>query len=166
MFLTTHAAAGLFLSTMMPNPFAAGAAGIISHFILDMIPHEQSDDLIIEYPRYRRPDAATMKRKTRVGVADLVGAALIYLTAWLLIQEQPDGWGRFLILSAGIGGSVLPDFILILTFYSDNRFLRLYFKLNNTIHFIISRVSVKRIVSASYQLLLIILFVCLADYML
>ena len=48
MHLTTHAAAGMLIGAVIRDPAGAGAAGIMSHFLLDMIPHENREDLILD----------------------------------------------------------------------------------------------------------------------
>ena len=40
MYLTVHGASGLFIGSQVGNPWLAFVLGVVSHFILDMIPHE------------------------------------------------------------------------------------------------------------------------------
>ena len=42
MFITVHAAAATIIGKSIPNPFLAFLAGVLSHFILDLIPHGDS----------------------------------------------------------------------------------------------------------------------------
>ena len=159
MYLTTHAASGLFLASVIPNPAAAFGAGFISHFVLDMIPHEQKDDLILEYPGDTNSEIKAIKRRTLISIADILLTLAIIWYAWTISINT----GVFVLIFAGITGALLPDVILMGVFKFDNRFLRWYFDINNKLHFVISKVSIPRYISIVYQGILCLFFMFLAQ---
>ena len=159
MFLMTHAAAGMFLGALMPHPVAAFAAGVASHAILDMIPHEPEDDLILDYPGSPGSSNKSVRRRVIVSSFDLAFAVLLVFLSWFFSLKGQNQSGLFIGMISGIAGGLLPDCIIVLTFFMNNRFLRWYFDLHNKIHFVISRSSVPRTVSVAYQFGLVGLFV-------
>lgn len=161
MFLMTHTAAGMFLGALMPHPVAAFTAGVASHALLDMIPHEHEDDLILDYPGTSGSSNGSIRRRVFVSSFDLAIAILLILSSWFLSLRGQNQSGLFIGMMSGITGGLLPDFIIVITFFMNNRFLRWYFDLHNKIHFVISRLSVPRTVSVAYQFGLVGLFVYL-----
>jgi len=166
MRLTTHAAAGVLIGTLSPDPIAAFSAGFVSHFFLDMVPHEKSEDLILEYPDHQIRNSTVVKRRTFFSIFDLFFTAVIVIIAWFLSARKPDSMGIFWVLLSGIIGGLLPDCVVILTFFLDNRFMRLYFKFHVKIHFIFSSVSVSNFVSILYQIILICIFITASIFIL
>jgi hypothetical protein len=86
MIATPHALAGAFASRFGRNPRGALAAGVISHLVLDRIPHT-------DYPLANR----------KVLFADLATAAL--LTA-ALVRRHP-------LAATGALGGILPDLAMV-----------------------------------------------------
>lgn len=161
MFLMTHSAAGMLLGVLMPHPVAAFTAGLASHAILDMIPHEHEDDLILDYPGTSGSSNGSVRRRVIISSFDLAIAILLIISCWFLSLKGQDQPGLFIGMMSGIAGGLLPDFIIVMTFIMNNWFLRWYFDLHNKIHFVITRLSVPRIVSVVYQFGLVGLFVFL-----
>jgi hypothetical protein len=102
MFLTTHAAAGIFLSQQFDNPYAVFGVSFASHFLLDFIPH--GDERL--YGNYELPGHHRYRRAVIVNLFDVI--ALITLTVWAIGQE---GLPHSNFLMIGILGSLLPDFL-------------------------------------------------------
>lgn len=102
MFLTTHAAAGIFISQHVHNPLAVFGLSFASHFVLDFVPH--GDEHL-----YRDEEWKILKRFRRpifVNAIDLVG--LLALTLWAV--SRPLGPSTNL-MAIGILGSILPDLL-------------------------------------------------------
>lgn len=154
MFLSTHSAAGMLLGAVIPNPPGAFIAGVAAHVVLDMIPHEPEKDLILSYPADGKHSRETVLRRIVISTVDLSVALAIIVLSWFFSRTGSSQPGTFVAMTAGIAGSLLPDCIIMLTFFRDNRFLRWFFDVHNRIHFVISRVSVPRTVSVVYQVLL------------
>ncbi len=102
MFLTTHAAAGIFLSQQFDNPYAVFAAAFGSHFLLDFIPH--GDEHL--YHDHEWKILKKFKRAIIVNSLDLLGLLIVIFWA---IQQPGDTTGRLMMV--GIIGSILPDFL-------------------------------------------------------
>lgn len=102
MFLTTHAAAGIFISQYVKDPNLVFVLSFASHFVLDFIPH--GDEGI--YGDYEVPEHHhRFRRALYVNLADVV--ALTGLTFWAIGQHEVADQHMLI----GILGSVLPDFL-------------------------------------------------------
>ena len=151
------------MGALFQNPVAAFGTGFVSHFLLDMVPHEQSDDLILEYPKYQDKNSPTVKRRTILSLIDLLIVGITIWLAWIIAGTTTNQVQVFIILFSGITGGLLPDCIVMLTFFLDNTFMKWYFDMHNKIHFVISGVSVPRTFSALYQAALSILCIYLTQ---
>lgn len=110
MILATHAIAGAAVGRLTNNPLLAFIFGVISHFILDAIPHWQyklnskieSEDIMAEDMPLNKKFVGDI---AKIGV-DFFGGVFISLLAF-------HGWSGFAspptLLIAGIAGGVLPD---------------------------------------------------------
>lgn len=102
MFLTTHAAAGIFLSQQFDNPYAVFATAFASHFFLDFIPHGDED----LYHDHEWKILKKFKRPIIINSLDLLGVMLVIF--WAIGQDTLPH-SNFLML--GILGGILPDFL-------------------------------------------------------
>lgn len=100
MYLTTHAAVGVLIAEAVKNPTEAFFLAFASHFVLDVIPH--GDEHVEEWARKKSRYALF------VAVADL-GLLIALLGSLYATNNLP----RVALLSAGIIGSILPDFLSI-----------------------------------------------------
>ncbi|MBU1149287.1 hypothetical protein KKI23_04315 [Patescibacteria group bacterium] len=101
MLLNTHALAGILIGQKLGNPIWAFFLGIISHYLLDAIPH--GDEQIGKWVDQRNQKARTVI----VVLSDL----LVLLTFSLLIIWQVKSLNLISII-AGMIGAVLPDFLV------------------------------------------------------
>lgn len=112
MILATHAIVGAAVGRLFPaHPIAAFAAGVISHFILDSIPHydyhlrsvsknkenRMHDDMV--FSRHFARDILV------IGFDGAVGAAL----ALYFLYDFNQSWYYFVSLTAGFCGGIIPD---------------------------------------------------------
>ena len=89
MLITNHVLAGALVGTLSPGPVSAFAAGVVSHFAMDAVPHWGGFEL---------------RDVLHVAVADgLVGATTLALVA----RAAPRG--RRARLVAGMLGASFPD---------------------------------------------------------
>ena len=107
MFLTVHATAGALLGTFTNSPTLAFALGVISHAVLDIIPH--GDETIFLRPT-QREYIVTLIRATIVD-----GIVMCAVLAFVL---RPDRAVPSPTVIAGIIGGILPDII-----HGTNNFL-------------------------------------------
>lgn len=100
MFLTTHAAAGILISSHVNGPWQVFGLAFASHFIMDFIPH--GDEHL-----YHDEEWKIMKRYRRVVIFSAIDlAGLILLTAWSINSTMDTNNS---LMTVGILGSILPD---------------------------------------------------------
>ena len=123
MLLSVHTIAGALIGEKINNPYLAFSLGLISHFLLDMIPH------------------GDLKRPTKLnnfiyialgGLADLsiLGFFLIYFDLKNLLN---------LNVLLAILGSLLPDLVFIFYRYRDKKYFKSYFNFHEKLHNTISK---------------------------
>lgn len=104
MYLTTHAAVGVLISQATSRPLWAFLFSLLSHLLLDFIPHgddlgEGEKDMVKWVPK-------KLKLSVLIALIDLV-----LLIVMLVTLYATESLPRMDIISAGIIGAVLPDFI-------------------------------------------------------
>ncbi len=92
MFITIHATSGAYIGELVHNPVLAFLMGVISHFILDFIPHDDSK--------------FTKDNKLRLFFVGLIDGliAVFYL---FMLRSRIDLFS--LSIMAGVAGAVIPD---------------------------------------------------------
>jgi len=113
MFITSHVLTGVFISQKVSSPWWVFLISLISHFILDFIPH--GDELIAQWREQKNP-----KRRTLF----VVTIDLFTSIAFILIILANTGEPQSLLLLAGIVGSILPDMISHVLCPTGSYFLR------------------------------------------
>lgn len=103
MLLATHALNGAFIGKIVPNPFFAFLLGILSHFIIDLIPHR-------DFPDYKEGNdvPSITYNKTKISWNQLVVVSInIFLTIATLVYLYMQGGSPSYF--AGAFGAILPD---------------------------------------------------------
>ncbi|MBU1038947.1 hypothetical protein KKC17_01800 [Patescibacteria group bacterium] len=116
MYLTIHAAAGLTLAKYIPNPFIAFIAGVLSHLILDAIPHGDeylNDSSLVAWLRRRRFLGAAI-----LDSVTMLGFVLLYLSNFPIANNNT--------VLAAVFGALLPDIVQGLHFLSRRKWLKKY----------------------------------------
>jgi hypothetical protein len=125
MTLTTHSVVGVAVAAVLPvNPVLGFAAGFVSHFVLDSIPHW-------DYPLRSLQRAGRKIDERLIGGRDfyvdalkvIVDATLGIILAILLIIIISNGHYRWELL-IGSAGAISPDFLSFL--YNKYRFKWIY----------------------------------------
>jgi len=98
MYLTTHAAVGVLISQSVERPLWVFLFSFLSHFVLDFIPHGDED---VGTWIQKRPRNAFV-----VGLLDL-GLLTMFLSILYATKDLP----QMALISAGVIGAVLPDFL-------------------------------------------------------
>jgi len=124
MYLTVHAAAGLWLATYTANPIVAFFLGLISHFILDAIPH---GDEHVGHGLLTRWHAI----KRLVGATTIDGIILVFFT---LIYIATTPAANTTIVLASLAGAILPDLLWGIYLLIPFRALRWYYNFHSSIH--------------------------------
>jgi len=99
MNLTVHAAAGAIVAQYTGNPILGFFYGLLSHIILDMIPHGDS----AMYIKYKNKEISTRKAAAKA-ILDAIGAIILAVIFFNLSLPSSD-----LVLSMAIVGAVVPD---------------------------------------------------------
>lgn len=136
MILTTHAIVGAAAGRLFLDPFMAFAAGFVSHFIIDAIPHwayvlksrvENKKDPLKEDIEFNRKFISDL---ARIGLDFVFGAS-----AAIFIFQGGNG---FIVpqinLLAGMAGGLLPDFMQFLYFKMRREPLIFFQKLHIYVH--------------------------------
>ncbi len=113
MTLTTHALVGAAAASLFPAyPYAAFAAGFVSHLAIDALPHwdygQHLHSIEKDPARRMHTDMKFGKHFLRdlsvIGADALLGFVLTFVVAWLL-QIPPE------VALVGAGAGVLPDLL-------------------------------------------------------
>ncbi|MFH0952489.1 MAG: hypothetical protein V1838_04935 [Patescibacteria group bacterium] len=102
MFGTTHASVGIVISQHVDKPLNIFLLAILSHFILDFIPH--GDERL-----YHDEEWKENKKYKRVTIITAIDLTLL-ITMTLILYSTND-LPRMALISAGIIGSTLPDLL-------------------------------------------------------
>lgn len=103
MFLTVHGTAGALVGALAPDPVSAFALGVLSHVVLDIIPH--GDENL--GPQCAGPTCTHREEArfaSKLGIIDgviMCGALALLLTPWVRMPATTVLWG--------IAGGVIPD---------------------------------------------------------
>lgn len=124
MYLTVHGTAGILLARAIPNPLLAFVAGLISHFVLDLVPH--GDEHLIKHHFTRQ---RTLRRL--LGASLLDGCILASLTS-LYLWTTP--WANTATAIWGLIGALLPDLLQGLYFVTQTKLLRGFNRLHVAVH--------------------------------
>ena len=100
MFLTVHAPVGAAIGALAGEPVSAFALGVLSHFVLDAIPH--GDERLGNVPDRAAKIRLFVKLAALDGLIMLMVLAYLF-TPWVAIPS--------LAVLAGILGGIMPDFL-------------------------------------------------------
>ncbi|MBI3572701.1 MAG: hypothetical protein HY092_00680, partial [Candidatus Kerfeldbacteria bacterium] len=100
MYSPLHASAGLLLATLAPNPVVAFGLGVLSHYVLDAIPHGDMNGPAWIFGGRKVPHLVYIE------IADLglAAAAVFILTAQFAPSVMPKLW-------LGALGGITPDLL-------------------------------------------------------
>jgi hypothetical protein len=99
MNLTVHAAAGAIVAQYTGNPVLAFLFGILSHILLDMIPHGDS----AMYVKYKNKELSARKAAAKT-ILDAILAIVLAVIFFNLPLPSSN-----LVLSMAIIGAIIPD---------------------------------------------------------
>jgi hypothetical protein len=101
MFIVTHVLMGGLIGENAPTPVVAGAIGVASHFILDMIPHGDS----YLYYAYKKGESVTKSLAYTTVDAVLAIIVLVYM-----LEIAPYASRGTMVVA--IIGAIVPDFLV------------------------------------------------------
>lgn len=123
MYLTVHGLAALVVAQAAPNPLVAFLLGLLSHLVLDFIPHGD-EHLTTGFTRTR-----VVKRM--LGATAIDGSILVFLLLIYLIATPSLSSGQLL---AGLAGGLLPDLLEGVYLISNANWLKAYSRWHMAMH--------------------------------
>jgi len=116
MVITPHMLAGAAIGAHSPNVWAAFCFGLISHYLLDSLPHwEYLDSIKIN----------KFKHIAKIFIDFIIGIFIVLIVSWPL---------KIVVIS-GIVGSLLPDIIQFLYNNFKMKFLSPFSVFHNKVHY-------------------------------
>jgi hypothetical protein len=97
MVITPHMLVGAAIGTQAPNGWSVFILGLVSHYLLDFLPH---------WDYLYRVDIKNPSHRKKIALDFLLGAGLILILTW----SYPDKW----LIIIGIGAALLPDFLEVI----------------------------------------------------
>jgi len=137
MILTTHATIAILISRVIPNPILSFILGFISHYLIDIIPHDRiSDDEElnnkIKSGELDFKKQAPFKKFLLVCIVDgILLVSMVFYIFYNNLTLNPVSAG------AAIIGSILPDFMWLPFSAFKWKLFKPFFILNNKCHDII-----------------------------
>ena len=153
MYQIVHGTAGLLIGSQTGNPWVAFILAVISHFILDAIPHDS-----IEIKHWV-DKGNFIKRISLITLIDL----LLFLGLLIILWLKGNLTFNYSIV-AGIIGAILPDYIwgMAELFKINNKWLEKYKQLHNGDHALLHRdIYIPLKYSLPVQLISAIIFILL-----
>jgi len=102
MTLLVHAATGALIGQYTQNPFLAFFYGLLSHIILDAIPHGDSEI----YQKYKNKEISS-KKAMAITIIDAV-LAIVFVLIFFALDINPSN----LTSSMAIIGAIIPDIFI------------------------------------------------------
>lgn len=123
--MVSHAAVGALIGAAGPNPYVAFGLGIVSHFLLDMVPH--GDELMLE--NYKSGRKSQARRALAYVTMDAIITA--YAIMAILSNAPPE---LHAAMKWGIVGGILPDLLVGVYEITKIKWLRGYVAFHHRNH--------------------------------
>ncbi|PWB38920.1 MAG: hypothetical protein C3F02_01525 [Parcubacteria group bacterium] len=147
MFLTTHAAAALYVGTQVHDPLLALAIGFASHFVMDAVPH--GDETLGSHHITTRGKYFYL---AKVAFVDLFLAGSL---VFFYMHRRPEV--DRLVVAAAAFGSWLPDFLWLANRLLKIKILTFYTRMHDRIHELINW-QFSPVYGVPFQIIITILF--------
>ncbi len=133
MFITPHTAVALWLSTKTGNPYLGFTYGLISHFVIDIIPHgDEKMGYHIEDEKKRR------NYILKIGFVDVSLALILLYLVWF----KTDMWS--IVAFWAVAGAWIPDGVwLLATVIKSKLIKRLAHFHHHTHHLLNKEIGIK-----------------------
>ncbi len=131
MFITVHAAAAVIIGKSIPNPFLAFLAGVLSHFILDIIPHGDSQ----MGKKFWGQRLKFLQEKGELKFMAIYGSIdSLMLALFLIFLFKNFEFTRADNVIWAMVGSIIPDFTVAFYKLKEFRAIKWFFRLHNKNH--------------------------------
>ncbi len=124
MFLTSHTAAAILIATKTQNPFLGFILGLLSHFILDIVPHGEGG--LFAGSKSHKQKLLNLAKLAAIDF--LLSVILLISTLYFL---KPN---NIFIFIATASGAVLPDFLWGSVELFKLKFLNWFLVLHHRLH--------------------------------
>ena len=151
MTLTTHAAIGTAIGYTIHQPLLGFTVGLLSHFLVDMIPH--GDSVLAEQLKVHR---VNVKRIIAYGTVDAVIALIL-----ILAMFNVGGFPSTASFTAAVVGSILPDLLIGIYELTKTKYLVWFNRLHFFFHdyFILKYKDTRLTYALAYQAVAVILII-------
>jgi hypothetical protein len=152
MTMTTHVAIGAAIGTFIDEPVLGFSLGLVSHFLVDIIPH--GDSKMAE--RYADGNKKEKALAYFYGVLDYFAAIYLLLTLFNI-----GTFSSKTAFTAAIAGSILPDLIVVIYEGAKINALTWFHKMHFFFHDAISKRTgdLPLLAGLSYQVIAVMLIV-------
>ena len=151
MFLTVHATAGVIIGQATGNIWLGFLGGLISHYLLDIIPH--GDEIL-----FKGRVAITLRDKVKTFKIAFIDGLI--MSGLLLILYWQNLIPLTLPVLAGIAGSIFPDFLNGIYLLTQHPWLKRCLMFHSNFHYLL-KLKVSFPVGLIIQLATLILFILL-----
>lgn len=124
MLLATHTAAAIYISTQVDNPMLAFIWGVVSHFILDFIPH--GDDGVGQHITNESARFRYFIKTASLDAFISLGLIFVYLESKVQVNSAS--------LSGAVMGAWLPDVLWASVYVFKIKWLNWYCRFHTMIH--------------------------------
>ena len=135
MLLMTHTAMGVLIASLSNNPVIGASCAFVSHYALDIIPHESKEELFFVAPKKvdRGDDIQNkLNKRVRSSIFDLLFASVLFFSyCFLKIELSIE---NLLPVCVIVFFSILPDIVTVLYVKYPTKILSLHYQLHFDIH--------------------------------
>ena len=165
MLLMAHTSMGILIASISNNPFIATPCAFLSHYVLDIIPHESKEELFYVSPNKAERDnhiQNKLNNRIKTSILDLLFASVLFFLYCVLKIELSIA--SFLPLCIIVFFSILPDIFTVVYLKYPTKLLASHYKLHFDIHKILPVHHINYTVAVIYQIVLSIIFFLIAVY--
>ena len=113
MMAVGHTAIGVAIGLAVPNPYLAFGIGVISHHVADAVPHFDPGSFLLDQPWHMRTAREFSRRDWLMVAIDAVLSLILLLGTFIYLPSE-----RWMAVSAGVFGALLPDLVHNVPFWS------------------------------------------------
>lgn len=163
MFLTVHATAGVIIGQQTGNIWLAFIAGIISHIMLDIIPHGDQDlventTVFKHNTGFKSYEIERLKKLTLIDGVMMSGLLLIIYLAGFITAP--------LTVAFAVAGSIVPDFLTGVYALTNSSVLRWVFLFQNRLHYVFNGFTINMQQGVVVQAIFLIAFLGIIVFLL
>ena len=101
MFLTSHTAAAILIATKIQNPYLGFILGLLSHFILDIVPHGEGGLFAGNISHKQK-----LLSLAKLATLDFLLAMVLLVSTLYFLKPNSN-----FVFIASVSGAILPDFL-------------------------------------------------------